>query len=276
MTIAESILSGQCRSEEAAPEGIEWRILVSNEKCGATGFSTGTTTFHGGAELPYHTHDCSEAITILEGCAQVSVEGRAYLLFALDCMHIPAGVAHCVRNEDGYKQTIAHWALGSAFPTRNLATQKYGFDNRGLSNPALGDPETINRFAESPVYELANGAFFYDLFARRFGSVGICGGYGRFLQGSSLPCHIHDYDESITIVQGEAVCLVQGNQYRLSGLDTAFVPKHKPHRFLNQSQGEMAMLWVYAGDEPDRKLVDADYCSGSLAWQADLALSLKR
>jgi hypothetical protein len=35
----------------------------------------------------------------------------------------------------------------------------------------------------------------------------------------------------------------------------------------------MAMIWVYAGDEPDRRIVDNDYCSGLLAWPGpDLAI----
>lgn len=59
---------------------------------------------------------------------------------------------------------------------------------------------------------------------------------------------------------------MRGNRYRLSGYDTAFVPEGEPHRFLNESDETMAMVWVYAGDEPDRLLVDNAYCSGTLAW----------
>jgi hypothetical protein len=28
----------------------------------------------------------------------------------------------------------------------------------------------------------------------------------------------------------------------------------------------MAMVWVYAGSEPDRQIVESGYCSGELAW----------
>jgi len=59
----------------------------------------------------------------------------------------------------------------------------------------------------------------------RFGSVGICGGYGEFNPGSSLPCHLHKYDESITIIKGEAICEVAGKRYLLSDCDTGFVPE---------------------------------------------------
>jgi quercetin dioxygenase-like cupin family protein len=126
--------------------------------------------------------------------------------------------------------------------------------------------ESVVRFSEISPYELSPGALFRDLFASRLGSVGICGGYGIFAPGSSLPCHTHQFDESITIIQGKAVCLVQGQPYQLSDCDTALVPEGLPHRFLNQSDDPMAMIWVYAGKEPERTIVESGYCSGELIW----------
>ena len=155
-------------------------------------------------------------------------------------------------------------------------TREFEIEDRGFGNPLKGDPETITRFEGCEIYELSENAFFNDLFARRLGATGICGGYGRFLPGSSLPCHIHEYDESITIVKGKAACLVQGRRHEMTEGDTAFVPKRTPHRFLNHAKEEMAMVWVYAGDEPDRRIVDAGYCSGKLSWSKDDLLAAKR
>jgi hypothetical protein len=28
----------------------------------------------------------------------------------------------------------------------------------------------------------------------------------------------------------------------------------------------MSMIWVYAGSEPDRRIVDAGFCSGEIRW----------
>jgi len=270
--IKETIVSA--RASEAAgatPSGIDLYTFVS-EACGATGFSTGIARFKAGACLPYHCHRFSEAVTIVEGQARVLLEGREYLLNPRDCVHVPAGLAHQVENASPNSELVAHWAFATAHPTRELVDQAFSFDYRGLGYPAAQDPETIIRYTADAVYELSTNAFFVDLFARRFGSEGICGGHGRFLPGASLPCHIHDYDESITIVAGTAVCLVQGRRYELSAYDCAFIPKGLPHRFLNLSNEEMAMVWVYAGSEPDRRIVDAGYCSGELAWPgAELA-----
>jgi quercetin dioxygenase-like cupin family protein len=264
-TITERIIRARSCDPVLGAEGVELRTFVS-ESCGATRFSTGTATFRPGAYLPYHAHRFSEAVTILRGQGRVVIEGRTYKLASRDCVHIPAGVAHSVRNEDSSTELVAHWAFASAQPTREPVDRAFTIEDCGAGNPGPDDPETIVRFENCPVYELSERAFFNDLFAHRLGAAGICGGYGRFLNGASLPCHIHDYDESITIVKGVAACLVQGRRYEMSDGDTAFVPKGFPHRFLNASHEEMAMVWVYAGDEPDRRIVDNGYCAGVLSW----------
>jgi quercetin dioxygenase-like cupin family protein len=241
-------------------------VSFASHQCGATGFSTGLATFRPGVCLPHHTHTCSEAVTVLQGRAEVQIEGRTYLLQPLDCVHFPAGFSHQVTNIDSQAELIAHTAFASAQPTRETMPVNLSISNCGEDSPLATDPETILRFNQCPVYELSESAFFTDLFARRFGAVGICGGFGRFLSGASLPCHIHDFDESITIVGGSAVCLVQGRQHQMSAYETAFIPRGTPHRFLNLSNSEMAMIWVYAGDEPDRTIVDDSCCSGTLNW----------
>ncbi len=248
------------------PTGVDLRTFVS-EDCGALSFSTGVATFAPNTYLPCHLHTFSEAITVLEGSARVLVEGRSYLLAELDCIHLPTGTAHQVENADQFGRLVAHWAFASAKPTRTTVERCFPQKYRGYGQPNEGEPESITRFDQCPLYELAEDAFFTDLFAKRFGANGICGGYGRFSPSASLRCHIHEFDESITIIKGTAVCFVQGRSYQLSEYDTAFIRKGVPHRFLNHSNSDMAMLWVYAGDEPDRQLVDTRFCSGQLEWK---------
>jgi putative monooxygenase len=263
--VYEKIVSAQVSPEAGSPWGVALRTFVS-EKCGSSGFSTGAATFRPEGKLPNHTRPFCEAITVLKGKATILVEGRAYVMSALDSIHIPADIAHSVYNSESKSATVVHWAFASSEPVRNFVDCDYLIDHRGQANPGPGDPETIMRFANSDKYELSEGAIFVDLFARRFGAKGICGGYGEFAPGAFLPCHVHDFDESITIVDGRALCLVQGQRYKLSGLDTAFVPTGRPHRFFNDSDVPMSMLWVYAGAEPDRTLIDPRYCDASLAW----------
>jgi mannose-6-phosphate isomerase-like protein (cupin superfamily) len=196
----------------------------------------------------------------------VHVEGRAYQLKPFDCICLPAGVAHQISNYSK-DSLMALSAVASPTSAQEPVGEVFAVQDRNIGSPSRVDPESIVRFAEAEAYELSPHAEFRDLFAGRLGSVGICGGYGRFQPGASLPCHVHEFDESITIVEGQAVCLVQGNRYMVGGYDTAFVPEGRPHRFLNHSNSPMAMIWVYAGSEPGRTLVESGYCDGTLAWQ---------
>jgi quercetin dioxygenase-like cupin family protein len=261
MSISERIFPGQCQPSGDLLPQIEFRTFASGE-CGAKGMTTASVTFSPGGRLPYHAHTFSEAVTVLDGEALFAVEGRSYRLRRLDCIHIPSGVAHEVTNSSGSARLIAHCALASSTPTREMINNTFRPQICSHTDPT--NPESILRFSRSEIYQLADGAEFRDLFAGRYGSVGICGGYARFNPGSSLPCHIHDYDESISIVEGKATCEVAGRRYSLSGLDTAFVPQGKPHRFLNESDDPMAMIWVYAGSEPSRTIINTTYCTESM------------
>jgi oxalate decarboxylase/phosphoglucose isomerase-like protein (cupin superfamily) len=60
-----------------------------------------------------------------------------------------------------------------------------------------------------------------------------------------------------------------GRRYELSNCDTAFVPEGLAHRFLNLFEEPMAMLWVYASDEPERTILDSRFCTGELVWPGE-------
>ena len=44
------------------------------------------------------------------------------------------------------------------------------------------------------------------------------------------------------------------------GNATALVPQGLCHYFINLTLDPMAMIWVYAGDKPDRIVMDESYC----------------
>lgn len=246
--------------DELAP-GVGLRVLGTGS-LGVRGMSTALATFRPGATLPYHRHPFSEVVVVVAGGVDVQVEGRRYRMSPFDALHLPAGTAHAVGNVSADVPAVLHSSFASDTPMREPVSASFAPSER--DRPGPGDPEGLVRFAAAPVYELAPRAFFRDLFARRLGARGVCGGYGLFEPGASLPCHYHGFDESITIVAGIAVCQVAGREYTLSGCDTACIPQGRPHRFLNRSDRPMAMIWVYAGDEPDRTLVDPGYCEGRL------------
>lgn len=241
-------------------QGVQVRMLATGA-LGAKGLSTALATLRPDAELPYHLHPCSEVIVALTGSAHVCVEDRRYLLRPYDALHVPAAIPHAVRNAAPDTPAKLHTSFACDAPSREPVNRTFSLRDLDHSEPAF--PETLIRFEQAVAYELAERTEFRDLFARRFGSRGICGGYGVFEPGASLPCHHHEYDESITIVTGHAICQVAGREYELADCATACVPQGRPHRFLNRSAERMAMIWVYAGDEPKRTLVATSYCDQS-------------
>lgn len=262
MNRTERIMPGDGdRASELAP-GIRLHIFAGGH-VGAQGLTTCKVTMQAQSMLAYHTHPCSEAITVLEGRSQVLVEGRRYHLEPHDSVHVPGGVAHSVRGASTNAPTVLHTAFASEAPTRDFVASRFEVVDCLESDASW--PEHVTRFEGAAIYQLAPQARFRDLFGGRFGARGICGGYGIFEPGTSLPCHLHHFDESITIVTGRAVCQVAGREYELSGYDTAWVPRGRPHRFINRSDKPMAMIWVYAGDTPDRVILDQGYCEGVLS-----------
>jgi quercetin dioxygenase-like cupin family protein len=256
---SEFITRGDSTADALLADGVELRLFATGPK-GAIGLCTAMATLRPMSTIPYHTHPCVEVITTLIGTAVVQVEGRHYQVHPYDAIFIPAGLAHCVRNEGSAGATRLHVSFDDIAPGRVWVEDSFSVQYLEYSPPSV--PERLIRFATADSYQLAENADFRDLFTKRLGSAGVCGGYGNFQPGASLPCHIHEFDESISIVEGEAICQVAGREYALSNYDTACIPRGRPHRFINRSERPMAMIWVYAGDEPDRVVVGQNNCLG--------------
>ena len=157
-----------------------WARPYASPAIGARNFSTGTVILEPNARLTYHKHTFSEAITVLEGELNFDVEGRRYQLYALDCVHVPAGTVHAALNPSSRETCIAHYAFATETATRELVDTTYSHIIRGLNEPKPEEPEHLARYFNTDKYPLAQGTRFRDLFAKRFGSSGICGGYGEF------------------------------------------------------------------------------------------------
>jgi putative monooxygenase len=112
-------------------------------------------------------------------------------------------------------------------------------------------------------FEYEKGIWVKKLAVPETGTESISVGVATFEPGASLPCHIHGCEESITIIEGEAVVEFGGRRVRLKPYDTSHMPAGTPHRFLNASQTEtMSILWVYASADMGRTLVDPGECAG--------------
>lgn len=236
--------------------GVRFECLVGGHNR-ARNLTTGLVAFEPNAFLPYHTHPFSESITLLAGKAEVEIEGRCYELSHLDNIVIPRGRAHLARNMSGTEPLVFHIAMASDKPTRNLVDTV--FPRQVMPANATGHPdgERVNRFQSAPRYAAGPNTEFIDFFNNDLlPGIEMSGGYGLFHPGGRLPAHLHNFDESICIIDGTASCIVEGRRYSLSGCGTALVPRGRVHYFINDCQATMAMVWVYAGPMPERIVVD--------------------
>jgi len=228
---------------------------------GARNLTTGLVAFKPGSRLPCHKHPVSETLTLLSGTAVVAVEGREYALGPLDNIVIPRELAHATRNPSSSERSVLHVAMASASPTRELVSTS--FDRREMPNESTGvaGKERVTRFGTAPRFEAGPGATGIDYFNQELmPGIEMSGGYGLFQPGGRLPAHFHNFDESICIIQGTAMCVVEGRRYQMANCCTALQPRGRVHYFINDTEKPMAMIWVYAGPVPERVMVD-EYCA---------------
>ena len=239
--------------------GVELSPLAGAHS-GAHKLFTALMTLSPKASYSLYTRPFTEVLILVEGNASIEVEDRRYHLGPLDAMTISPRVPRRVENLSPDRPAVFHLALAAGIPEQTWVNGRFTMVDQPASETGRLGLERICRNNPTARFELAPLARFQDLFNADLGAQGICGGFGLFEPGDRLPCHRHEFDESITIVQGTATCIVEGQRYELAGNATALVPQGRCHYFINLTLEPMAMIWVYAGDRPDRIVMDEAYC----------------
>jgi quercetin dioxygenase-like cupin family protein len=119
------------------------------------------------------------------------------------------------------------------------------------SGAALLKPDAL------PTYDRGGGASTTPLVGKSVGSDSFITGYTSFGPGVEIPFHSHNCQESVVLVEGDAMLDIDGLEYRLKPLDATFIPPNVPHRFRNLSKTDpMKILWIYATIDATRTLVE--------------------
>ena len=249
--------------------GVTLQLLAGTPQ-NARNLTTGIVTFTAGAGLSCHTHPSSESITVLEGELEVAVEGRIWLLGPLDNITIPRWLPHAAVNRNHNRPARVHVAMAAAPPERTLVTREFPRTPQPQDSTGVPGFERVTRYSTADrLSGVGPGAEFIDYFnAKLLPGLEMSGGFVRFQPGGRLPAHLHDFDESICIVAGTAVCVVEGQRQQLRDSATAMVPRGRVHYFVNESAAEMQMIWVYAGPLPERIVVHEECAAeNGAAWQ---------
>lgn len=120
------------------------------------------------------------------------------------------------------------------------------------SNAVLLKPETLT------THERGGGARTTPLVGKNVGTQSFITGYTSFGPGAVIPFHSHNVEESVVLMEGEAILDIDGLEYQLKAHDVTYIPPNVPHRFRNLSQeNEMKILWIYASTNATRTLLDS-------------------
>jgi quercetin dioxygenase-like cupin family protein len=114
----------------------------------------------------------------------------------------------------------------------------------------------ILRPAEIKAHERGGGARTIPLVTSGTGSQSLLNGITEFGPGASIPLHTHNCEESVMVLEGQAVVEIDGVRHLMGPNDTTWVPAGLPHRFINASnEAKMRIFWTYASVDATRTLV---------------------
>jgi putative monooxygenase len=124
-----------------------------------------------------------------------------------------------------------------------------------MSQPSA-QTAVVLRPSEIPPRQRGGGAKTIPLVTRRTGSTSFINGITIFEPGAAIPLHKHNCEESVLMLEGNAIAEIDGVEYPVSAGDVTFIPAEIPHRFRNVSETEgMRILWTYASIDATRTLI---------------------
>lgn len=94
-------------------------LITTPSAGGENRITSGMSVYPVGSGAPLHSHNCDEHVTILEGEAEVWVDGEVTKLERYDTTYIPSPVPHLFRNAGDTPLRIL-WVYSSGHVTRTF------------------------------------------------------------------------------------------------------------------------------------------------------------
>lgn len=106
------------------------------------------------------------------------------------------------------------------------------------------------------VVERGSGIRTIPLFGGHNGALAFASGMTIFPPGGGIVMHYHNVEESVTVLEGNGMAYIDGEEIPVGKYTVTHVPAGVPHRFVNTGDTEMRILWVYGGTDVTRTIVE--------------------
>lgn len=80
-------------------------------------------------------------------------------------------------------------------------------------------------------------------------------GITEFAPGGEVPPHIHNCEEAVVILEGQAIFEADGERHDLEVGDSTWAPAGVVHRFGNRGEGRMRIFWTYGSISATRTVI---------------------
>lgn len=269
----------ECLTRLVDAEAIDLEVGVvfhplANSGTSTHGLTTGIAELQPNAALPLHRHPCTEAVTVLEGEAEIAVEGRAYRLKPRDTIVIPRWLPHTTRNCRTDYVTRLHNVFGQDNPERELVSREFVHETMGSDDHGKPGAEYLTRATKSDTiasrpWTGTDGKFADE---KLVPGIEFSGRISRLQPGELLPSCVAEFDYAVCVTAGELLCHVEGRSYAIRLHETMFIPAGRVCRLSNQST-ETADLIRSVSAPSEAMIRVAEECAAvsDAAWPADEA-----
>ena len=119
-----------------------------------------------------------------------------------------------------------------------------------MPEPRVVKKEQVDSLQRAPGVSVASSI------TKETGATEISSGITAFQEGSSNTTHYHNAEESVIVIEGEGILMINGEENHVRQYDAAFITPGTHHRLINTGNTPFKIAWSYATVDVTRTLVE--------------------